>query len=547
MTVLQALDRAGAALAGARPALRYLAVGLVALMLFLPGFARLPVTDRDEARFVVSSRQMVETGNFVDIRFQQEPRNKKPVGIYWAQSVAAIASGQGAEAPLWVWRLPSLMGAVAAVMLVIAVGAPLIGAPAATMAALIMAASLVLGGEARIAKTDAALLATILAMMAAVVRLHLGRTRPVLAWVFWTALALSVLIKGPIGLLIVAPVLALRSIAARSAAWLRPLAARGPILLAALLVLPWFLAITWRTGGAFWMDSVGEDMMAKVASGQEGKGAPPGTYLAALWASFWPGSALLAASLVGLWRLRGDPAIRFLLCWIVPGWVVFELVPTKLVHYTMPLYPALALMVAAAMMARGGRDQGTPGRPAALAALVPALAGPALLIALLWIGRPLGAPLGWGAPMVVLALVLVGAAIAALARGLPHAAILALVAASLPVQAGLVGTLARTPFAWPSDAVLAQARAATGCAAPQVIGWGYEEPSLVWMGGASTRLIGPEATPPADPGRCTAVARLAAPGTPPPAGYVLHHRIEGFALGAGRAVGIDLLIAAPAG
>jgi 4-amino-4-deoxy-L-arabinose transferase-like glycosyltransferase len=36
--------------------------------------------------------------------------------------------------------------------------------------------------------------------------------------------------------------------------------------------------------------------------------------------------------------------MRFLLCWIVPAWLVFEAVPTKLPHYTLPLFPALALI-----------------------------------------------------------------------------------------------------------------------------------------------------------------------------------------------------------
>lgn len=540
---LLAMERAGAALAGARPVLRYLMVGLVALVLYLPGFASLPVTDRDEARFVVSSRQMVDSGNFVDIRFQDEPRNKKPVGIYWAQSMAAIASGQGAEAPLWVWRMPSLIGAVSATMLVIAVGAPLVGAAPATMAALIMAASLVLGGEARIAKTDAVLLATILGMMAAVVRLHLEQGGRRLAWLFWTALALSVLVKGPIGPLIVGLAMAAASLWKRSAGWLRPLVARGPILLAALVVLPWFVAITWRTGGGFWMDSVGQDMMAKVASGQEGKGALPGTYLAGLWASFWPGGALLAASIWALWRRRSDPAILFLFCWLVPGWVMFEFVPTKLIHYTMPLYPALALMIASAMFAPGSV---LPGRRAAMVALLPALVGPLLLATLIWIGRPFGAPLFPGVPLLVVGLALAWLGVQALARGLPHAAVLALVAAAVPVQAGLVGTLAQTPLAWPSEAVMSLARRATGCAAPQMVGWGYEEPSLVWLGGPQTRLIGRDALPPT-PQPCMAVARLAARGTAPPNGYVIRGRIEGFALGAGREVGIDVLTAPSGG
>ena len=59
---------------------------LCGLLLFLPGFFNIPPIDRDEARFAQATKQMVETGDFVDIRFQDDVRYKKPVGIYWLQS-----------------------------------------------------------------------------------------------------------------------------------------------------------------------------------------------------------------------------------------------------------------------------------------------------------------------------------------------------------------------------------------------------------------------------------------------------------------------------
>ncbi|MFN4128757.1 MAG: ArnT family glycosyltransferase, partial [Paracoccaceae bacterium] len=133
-----------------------------ALLTFLPGFATLPVTDRDEARFVQASRQMVQSGDYIDIRFQDEARHKKPVGIYWLQSASVLASGQGDQAALWIYRIPSLAGALMAVLLVASIGTPLFGRGPALLAAAVFAAGLVIGGEARIAKTDAALLACIL-------------------------------------------------------------------------------------------------------------------------------------------------------------------------------------------------------------------------------------------------------------------------------------------------------------------------------------------------------------------------------------------------
>src|SRR3954453_6295449 len=94
---------------------------LCALLFYLPGFFTIPPIDRDEARFAQATKQMVESGDFVDIRFQDDVRYKKPVGIYWLQSVAIeTASALGlprAQLRIWLYRMPSLFGAIGAVLL----------------------------------------------------------------------------------------------------------------------------------------------------------------------------------------------------------------------------------------------------------------------------------------------------------------------------------------------------------------------------------------------------------------------------------------------
>src|SRR5260370_22816944 len=101
---------------------RALAVLLaVALLGFLPGFSSIPPIDRDEARFAQATKQMVESGDSVDIRFQDEVRYKKPVGVYWLQAAVvktAKALGlPGALTTIWLYRIPSLLGSTGAVLL----------------------------------------------------------------------------------------------------------------------------------------------------------------------------------------------------------------------------------------------------------------------------------------------------------------------------------------------------------------------------------------------------------------------------------------------
>ena len=331
---------------------------LVGLALFAPGFAGLPPMDRDEPRFAQASKQMLETGDAVSIRFQGEARNKKPVGIYWMQ-VAAVSAGEALGVPqarmqIWLYRIPSALGALATILLTYAVGAALTTRRAAFVGAMLMAATILLGVEARLAKTDAVVAATVAASMAVIARLWMNRLddryRLGLGWVlvFWLAIGIGILVKGPITPAVVLFAVLVLAFSERWMGWLKPIRPWLGFGLVLLVVAPWFVAIGLKSGGAFFHEAVGQDMLAKVGSGQESHGAPPGTYPRPSWATAWPLAPFLLLAIPFAWRERRDPAVLFLLAWAIPMWIVFEAVPTKLPHYVLPLYPALALLVGVA-------------------------------------------------------------------------------------------------------------------------------------------------------------------------------------------------------
>ena len=54
-----------------------------------------------------------------------------------------------------------------------------------------------------------------------------------------------------------------------------------------------------------------------------------------------------------MWASRHEKGARFLLAWIVPAWIVLELVVTKLPHYVLPLYPAIAILIAGVVDSQG--------------------------------------------------------------------------------------------------------------------------------------------------------------------------------------------------
>src|SRR5436853_1549996 len=136
----------------------------VALLGFLPGFSSIPPVDRDEARFAQATKQMVESGDYVDIRFQDEVRYKKPVGVYWVQAaVVKSASALGfpdALTTIWLYRVPSLIGSTAAVLLTYWAALAFVSRRAAVLAGLIVTFCWLLGIERLLPKADALLLIT---------------------------------------------------------------------------------------------------------------------------------------------------------------------------------------------------------------------------------------------------------------------------------------------------------------------------------------------------------------------------------------------------
>ena len=80
---------------------------LLCLILYATRLASIPPVDRDEARFAQTTRQMLETGDFIRIRFQEEVRDKKLIGIHWLQAAAVALFSTPGSTAIWPYRLPS--------------------------------------------------------------------------------------------------------------------------------------------------------------------------------------------------------------------------------------------------------------------------------------------------------------------------------------------------------------------------------------------------------------------------------------------------------
>ncbi|MDR3508632.1 MAG: glycosyltransferase family 39 protein [Caulobacteraceae bacterium] len=483
-----------------------LLAALAALFAGLPGALFLPPLDRDESRFTQATAQMLETGDFVEIRFQDQPRDKKPVGIHWLQAASVAATSSAEARNIFAYRIPSLLGAMLAAAACAWGAAAFFGAGPGLIAGLILAATFLLSTEAGIAKTDAVLCGTTVLAMAALARLYaasIGLKEPFpkgesAGWrtrlLFWLGIGVGMLDKGPVGPMVV--LLAGLSLwgVERRAPWAARMGWAWGLILVLAIVGPWAAAITVKTDGAFWGTAIGGDVAPKLKGGQEGHGAPFGLHFLLSPLLFFPAGALLPAALIEGWKGRKTPGARMALCWLIPGWLVFEITPTKLVHYTLPLYGALAWLAVFAL----GRAWGTRTRwTGAALSLVAGLFWTALpIVALIQYGDHAGpVAIAW---MVISALLAASASLAGAVMALSERRRLPALGAALGLgllaHGAIAGGLApRLGSLWLSGRIVAlldqhHLNPRGGLAPGPVTVIGYGEPSLIFALGTETEI-----------------------------------------------------------
>lgn len=321
-----------------------------ALACFLPGFTTLPLLDGDEPGFVVAAREMIATGDYASVRLQTADAETDPRGPYWIQ---ALAAGAFVNPPVWIYRLPSLIGAVAACLLtwwtVLAFGR----LRAALLAGLFVAGAGVLGLQARLATADAILVASVMLSAGALARVWLtprqGSDIP--AALFWTGLGLGILAKGIVAPAMIAAATLVLVVERGDGRWLMRLKPIPGLAWLLVILSPWLVSVALTLvqgadGGptAEFLSRIG----ARFALD-----APPGTYTLLVPLLAGPAVTYLFLSLV--WTLGNlrQPLVLFSLALGGPLWFGAELVTAKVPQNIVPAVPAIAMLAAIAV------DRGT--------------------------------------------------------------------------------------------------------------------------------------------------------------------------------------------
>jgi 4-amino-4-deoxy-L-arabinose transferase-like glycosyltransferase len=368
----------------------YVLLIAAAALLYLIGNGRVSLWDRDEPRYAQTSRQMLQSGDWVVPRFLDKVRTAKPVFTYWCQAGAMAVLGSEGSPGVFAARLPSVVAMIIVLILLAVVLARECGRERAFWTVFIFATCGLTVWSAKACTTDALLLVGITVSQLCLYAILRGRATWPVVIILGVAVAQAGLTKGPVVLGVMAATLTLlallRLIDRRhllplpsgegrgegmlsEESRLLPHVAPSPqpspegrgsrnhpalkgivcTLIVAALVGPWLYLVHHRES-QFLGTSVGNDVLTRIVKPLEGHRGPPGYHLALIFGTFFPWSLLLPMALVFAWKHRADPQIRFALAAVIGPWVMFEIVQTKLPHYMLPAFPPLAFLTADAVV-----------------------------------------------------------------------------------------------------------------------------------------------------------------------------------------------------
>jgi 4-amino-4-deoxy-L-arabinose transferase-like glycosyltransferase len=355
-----------------------------AALLLLVGLGATDFWEPDEPRHGQIAEEMRElrhgAAQLVLPRLNDEVYTQKPPLYYWLAALAGLPGGRVSEGAA---RLPSALAGIGVVLLLCRLGRDAFGAGAGPAAAGVLVTLPAFVDLSRSARPDALLTFFVTAALLFAWRLDRGLgSAPRNRGLLHLALGLGLLTKGPVALLL--PLLGLLAYLAweRRLGELRRFVSAPALALSVAPVAAWLALAAALAPPGFLREAIGDNVVLRFAAGTEHE-RPFFYYLGVLplvflpWTLAWP---LALRSGRGALAGRSGPdsrsAERFLLAFLAAGFLLLSISRGKRDAYLMPLFPALALLVGAALdgwwraSARGPRL-----RQAVAALFVAALAG----------------------------------------------------------------------------------------------------------------------------------------------------------------------------
>jgi 4-amino-4-deoxy-L-arabinose transferase-like glycosyltransferase len=316
-------------------------VAAAAVLLFL-GLDASTIWDANEAFYVETPRQMVETGDYVNPSFNGAPRFNKPVLNYWI--VAAFYKVLGVS--VWSQRVAIALGALGIAAAAFVIARVVWSLRAGWLAALIvLSAPRVVFFARRIFIDVWITLFMSLVLMFFVLAEARPEHRRRYLLLMYVAAGLGVLTKGPIAVVLPALAFAIYRIWQRRVRDILTMHLLPGALIVLAIVVPWYALIYVEHGWGYIRDFFIGENLGRYSETVGEQNRPFYFYLPVLFTELFPWSLFGPIALWIAWRLK-RPQLQLLVFWIAAIVLVFTFSNTKQDLYIFPIVAALAALIA---------------------------------------------------------------------------------------------------------------------------------------------------------------------------------------------------------
>src|SRR5688500_2562427 len=321
---------------------------LIALcgVLYFPYLGSIPFFDKCEPREALAVQDIVQRGEWLVPLKRATDIPSKPPLMHWSAALVSKISGSLSEATV---RFPSALYATLGVLLIYWLGRKLFDAKTALLGAAILATTMMYQDQAVSARVDMTLCFFVTASLALFYSLYRGYLKnPLWFYVFYGVVGIGTLAKGPLG--VVLPGLVAGSLALVERRWdvIRKFCFHPGVVLTMVLAMGWYVVAVTRGGEGFFDRQILQENLSRFAGGS-GHSHPIYYYIFYLFTQSMPWGLFLPFLLWDLFSsgVRANENALLLKLWFLVMFVFFSISVGKRAVYLLPLYPALALLLAA--------------------------------------------------------------------------------------------------------------------------------------------------------------------------------------------------------
>jgi hypothetical protein len=317
--------------------------------------ARLGHSIPDEKRYIQSTKEMVETGDYITPRYHGRLRFQKPILFYWLIILSYRIFGVG----IFAARFPSIIAAIINVILIYLLAKDIFDKKAAVFSAMVLSTCEVYFTYSRFAAPDMTFILFITASIYLFLKAYRGDIKGNFRYLYmYIPMGLAMVTKGPLGFIYPMMAICLFLLIKRDWPVFKELRFLSGLLIFAAISAPWFIAMIYMHGSEY-LDKVWTLEIVKKL-----RYTPSGNqnnflfhyfnsalyYIGMLFARHLPWSAFLPASLVAVPRLRAglnreNHAFALISAWFLAVFIALVLVGSKESYYVLGLSMPVSLFM----------------------------------------------------------------------------------------------------------------------------------------------------------------------------------------------------------